>query len=292
MRFFVFLVLFSCYIKERDFRALTSSFPKTFRIGAFNVQKLSFKKFNDAFVVDNLLKILSRFDIILLQEVQDKDKISTKPFVEKLAKFSNKSFSYILSDYAGRTSYKENYLYIYRDDLFEVSDYFHYDDGPEESQEDTFEREPFIALFKSNFTLVKQFAVIGVHIRPDAVEQEISELINVYKSTINKWKETSVVLMGDFNAGPKYISKKKLDQTELRTDKKFNWLLQNEDTTVSKSHATLDRIIITGNAITQALIKDSAGTFNFDEEYKLTLEDALKISDHYPVKFEISGKQD
>ncbi|XP_065672710.1 deoxyribonuclease-1-like [Hydra vulgaris] len=289
MRFFVFLVLISCYIKERDFRVPTSNFPQTFRIGAFNVQKLAFKKFNNVFVVDYLLKILSRFDIILLHEVHDKDKISTKLFVEKLAKFSKKSFSYILSDYVGRTSYKENYLYIYRNDLFQVSDYFHYDDGSEELREDTFEREPFIALFKSNFTLVKQFAIIGVHIRPDAVKQEISELVNVYKSTINKWNETSVILMGDFNAGPNYISKKKLDQTDLRTDRKFNWLLENEDTTVSKSHATLDRIIITGNAINQALIKDSAGAFNYHEEYKLSLENALKISDHYPVKFEIRG---
>ncbi|XP_012564699.1 deoxyribonuclease gamma [Hydra vulgaris] len=98
--------------------------------------------------------------------------------------------------------------------------------------------------------------------------------------------------MGDFNAGSKYISKKKLDQTDLRTDKKFNWLLENQDTTVSMSHATLDRVIITGNAINQALIKDSAGAFNYQEEYKLSLEEALKISDHYPVKFEIRGNQD
>ena len=35
---------------------------------------------------------------------------------------------------------KEQYLYIYRSDIFNISDQYHYDDGSEERGEDTFMR--------------------------------------------------------------------------------------------------------------------------------------------------------
>ena len=37
----------------------------------------------------------------------------------------------------------------FRPDLFEIEDKYEYDDGSEELQEDTFEREPFIILVKA-----------------------------------------------------------------------------------------------------------------------------------------------
>ena len=58
-------------------------------------------------------------------------------------------------------------------------------------------------IFWSYLCLVNQFAIIGVHVRPDSAEQEISELVNVHHYTVNKWKQNSVVIMGDLNAGSK-----------------------------------------------------------------------------------------
>ena len=37
----------------------------------------------------------------------------------------------------------------FRPDLFEIEDKYEYDDGSEELQEDTFEREPFIIMVKT-----------------------------------------------------------------------------------------------------------------------------------------------
>ena len=50
-------------------------------------------------------------------------------------------------------------------------------------------------------SLVKKFAIIGAHLTPSAVEQELNELAVVHHSVIDKWGNLPVVLMGDFNAG-------------------------------------------------------------------------------------------
>lgn len=43
---------------------------------------------------------------------------------------------------------RSSLCYNRREDIFEISDSFHYDDGPEELGTDTFQREPFVVLVK------------------------------------------------------------------------------------------------------------------------------------------------
>jgi len=238
-----------------------------------------------------IFKILSRYDFVLIQEVQDSKLKEISGFVDKLSKYTQHSYTYVVSDNLGRKRYKEQYLYIYRSDLFEITDQYHYEDGSEELEEDTFEREPFILLVKALKSPVKQFAVIGAHIRPDSVEKELTEFVNVYDDLINRWKGVPVVMMGDFNAGSSYLSKRKMKTLSLRTDERFHWLIENEDTTVSKNNYTHDRIIIAGDELVQAINADSAKSYKFDEEFNLSMEEALRVSDHYPVEFILSKKK-
>ena len=66
-----------------------------------------------------------------------------------------------------------------------------------------------------------------------------------------------------------------------RTDERFTWHIGNEvDTTVGNSDCAYDRILTTGDCTTHAL---DAEVFKFDEILGLSQEEALKISDHYPV---------
>ena len=48
---------------------------------------------------------------------------------------------------------------------------------------------------------VDKIAVVGAHIQPSAVEQELGELLNVHRNVIGKWGNIPVIMMGDFNAG-------------------------------------------------------------------------------------------
>ncbi|XP_057303070.1 deoxyribonuclease-1-like [Hydractinia symbiolongicarpus] len=255
---------------------------QTVRIAAFNVQRFGAKKFNDKYAIDILHKIISRYDLILLQEVQDGNLKKIPSFINALNKISGRSYKHVVSDYLGRKTYKEQYLYIYREDIFEISDSFHYDDGPEELGTDTFQREPFVVLVKGIKTAVKQFAIIGAHLQPKFVEEELNELVNVYNTVVKKWGVDDVLIMGDFNAGGSHISKKKLATVDLKTDPKFSWLIENEDTTVGKNTYTYDRIIASGEMLLKHIPRHSAKVFRFDEEFDI--EEPLRISDHYPVE--------
>ena len=39
------------------------------------------------------------------------------------------------------------------------------------------------------------------------------------------------------------------------------------------------------------VVNDSAGVFRYDDQYNLTMELALDVSDHYPVHFILQGNQ-
>ena len=84
------------------------------RIGAFNVQRLGEKKFTDSFVVDTLLKVVSRYHILLIQEVFDEEEKHIGEFVQQLSNTSGFPYACVVSDRLGRKRYKEQYLYIYR----------------------------------------------------------------------------------------------------------------------------------------------------------------------------------
>ena len=72
---------------------------------------------------------------------------------------------------------------------------------------------------------------------------------------------------------------------KLRTDERFTWHIGNEvDTTVGNSDCAYDRILTTGDCTTHAM---DAQVYKFDDILDLSQEEALKISDHYPVFIEM-----
>ena len=60
-----------------------------------------------------LVSILSRYDICLIQEIRDVGGQSIHQLVAKLNEATGKSYTVILSERLGRTSSKEEYVYIY-----------------------------------------------------------------------------------------------------------------------------------------------------------------------------------
>ena len=50
----------------------------------------------------------------------------------------------------GTMSSKNHFQLYYRTEVFSIGDVYHYDDGSEETGDDTFMREPFVVLVKSN----------------------------------------------------------------------------------------------------------------------------------------------
>ncbi|CAI9534989.1 unnamed protein product [Staurois parvus] len=114
--------------------------------------------------------------------------------------------------------------------------------------------------------------------------EELENLYDVFLHVTSNWRCNNLVIMGDFNAGCSYLSKKKRRSLRLYSDPKFHWLIGDEvDTTVREStKCPYDRIVVYGEEL--ANLVNSAGIYNFTKELGLTEVEALKISDHYPVE--------
>ncbi|XP_073448119.1 deoxyribonuclease gamma-like isoform X1 [Aquarana catesbeiana] len=262
---------------------------KRMKIASFNARRFGLKKCKDCKVFPIITKIAARYDIIVFLEVFDAKEKAAKMLVDELNSMGEKgaSYQYVISKPLGRGDYKEQYLFIYRGDLVKVKEQYQYADM-QEGDEDSFAREPFIIRFESKKTAVKDFVLIPIHTTPKDSVQEIDELFDVYLDVSKKWDTKNIMVLGDFNADGAYVSGKKMKTIKLRSDKSFHWLIADDkDTTATiTTDFSYDRIVVHQDLL-KYIVPDSAKPFNFQKEYKLTNEEALDVSDHYPVEVEL-----
>uniref|UniRef100_A0A3B4F0Y0 Deoxyribonuclease gamma-like n=1 Tax=Pundamilia nyererei TaxID=303518 RepID=A0A3B4F0Y0_9CICH len=167
---------------------------------------------------------------------------------------------------------------------------FLYEDN-QAGDEDAFAREPFILRFDCPTTVVQDLVLIPVHTKPEDTLKELDELHDVVEDIRKKWKNDNIMILGDFNADGRYLSKKKKEKIRICSPS-YDWLIDDDvDTTASNNNDnTYDRIVVYGETMSNAIVPNSAKSFNFQQEFKLTDEEALSISDHYPVEVELKTR--
>ncbi|XP_014892109.1 deoxyribonuclease-1-like isoform X1 [Poecilia latipinna] len=268
-----------------------SAATATMKIAAFNIQRFGRNKASDPDVLKVLVQIISRYDIIVILEVVDE----SGKAVDALMKALNKEHQYEkrISTRLGRTGYKEQFLFLYRADQVTLVDWYQSDNQKTEGQDDI-NRDPYILRFSCPHTVLEDLVMIPVHITPKGAEKELDKLYDLFLHVKDMWETENVMILGDFNADGSYVTKKEMKTIRIRNDKNFHWLIGDDvDTTAStKNTNTYDRIVVYGDKMLQAVVENSAKAFNFQEEYELSDEQALSISDHYPVEVELLGKKD
>nr|XP_057940913.1 deoxyribonuclease I-like 1-like isoform X1 [Doryrhamphus excisus] len=262
------------------------------KICAFNVQSFGQSKANNKKVMGILIKILSRCDLCLIQEVRDSKGRAMQALVKDLNRFdSRNSYSYVESERLGRKSYKEQYVYVYRSNVLKVQDQYQYSGLEPGGTNDTqvFSRQPFIVRLHSATTLMKDLVLIGQHTSPKTALKEMDQLYDVFRDIYGRWKTENVMILGDLNAACSYVTIKGWRAVRLRSDPRFLWLIGDEqDTTVrEKTRCAYDRIIVHGGEMISSVVPGSAGAFNFKETFHLSEEEALAVSDHFPVEVDL-----
>uniref|UniRef100_A0A665UKV4 Deoxyribonuclease n=1 Tax=Echeneis naucrates TaxID=173247 RepID=A0A665UKV4_ECHNA len=244
------------------------------KICAFNIQSFGEAKANNKKVMGILLKVIYSMTNLFFFYVAG---VAICRF-----DYSN-SYSFVESERLGRNTYKEQYPA-----LLTQYQYHKLEEGTRET--DAFSREPFIVRFHSPTTLLKDFVLIGQHTCPKTAMKEMDELYTVFNGIYKKWKVNNVMILGDLNAGCSYVTMKGWRAVRLRSDPKFHWLIGDEqDTTVrQKTHCAYDRIIVHGREIIFSIVPGSAQPFNFKESFHLTEEEALEVSDHFPVEVDLN----
>ncbi|XP_022594929.1 deoxyribonuclease-1-like isoform X1 [Seriola dumerili] len=259
------------------------------KIASFNVRRFGLAKVSDPDVLSILVKIVSQYDIILILEVVDLSGDSVKLFLKELNRV-NTTHHYALqiSSRLGRNRYKEQFLFLYRDDVVSLVDSYQYEDN-QVNDMDAFAREPYILHFKPHNTVLKDVVLIPVHTKPSDSEKELDELYEVVLMVKDKWKTDNIMILGDFNADGAYVTHKEMKEIRIRSNKNFHWLIGDDmDTTANTSNDhTYDRIVVYGEDMLAAIVPNSAKPFNFHTEFDMTEEMALRVSDHYPVEVEL-----
>jgi endonuclease/exonuclease/phosphatase family metal-dependent hydrolase len=289
------------------------------RIGSFNLHQYGSKKSANAPLTNTIAEIISEFDLAIIQEISD---VSLKaPYVlfDALNAISKDPYTMYLSDRAGRSATKEQFIFFNREATsgIEQVETYMFDDV-----DDLFERPPFIGTFKvkkPGKSGVKLFTVMDVHLRPNAAYQELLDMRHVIEDFITKhpqyFDQTSsslqealdqnvvgatadnkpslktnhpILIVGDYNADCTYISATRQASLQAIDYVDFDWVITNEVKTNTRQTCTYDRILINGDNFIDAIVPDSNTTVNYQENYGMTLTEALAVSDHFPVKFDIN----
>lgn len=257
-----------------------SVFTSNLRIASWNLGRFGEAKARDSNAMNIILKTLLQYDVVAIQEITSQKIEPFNQLVNQLNNASSKHYQGYVGPRLGSTKYKEQYAFIFNDQVSLINTLQFNDTNNQ------FERPPTIAIFKlieNNMS----FAMINIHTKPDTTVKEIDSLVDVYDSLTNILD--NVIILGDFNAGCAYVREIDWLKIRLRTDDRFYWWIQdNVKTNVAKSqNCSYDRFVTRGDMMNSLIVSDGENApraFYFDQVYNLTEELVKKVSDHYPIE--------
>ncbi len=218
-------------------------------------------------------EIIPQYDIVAVQEVLDD--IDFVDLVDRINENQEDQFAYVMSEAIGSWRYKEHYCFAYNTaTIAYTGESFVWGD-----ENNLFAREPFAAQFQAgNF----DFVLVNIHTKPDNAKYEIPALEQVLLDVDEEFSnDNDVIVIGDFNADGDYFSER--IQTGIRDKDIYTWAIPDDfDTNVSGSDRTYDRIVFQRSS-TDEDFEGTVGVFRFDEIFNLNYENAMKVSDHFPV---------
>lgn len=249
----------------------------TVRIASFNIQVFGQKKLSDPRVTKLLAEIVRKFDVVAIQEIRSKQDIMTR-FVDQV-NAGGRHYDYVIGPRLGRSSSKEQYAFVFdtasiqidRSALYTVSD-----------PDDLLHREPLVGWFRvrgpppeSAFT----FSLINIHTDPDETDQELDALADVFRAVRDDGRgEDDVILLGDLNVDENNLGR-------LGQISNIHWAVSRVATN-TRGTKQYDNIVFSSLATTE--YTGRWGVFDMIRQFNITVEEALKVSDHQPVWAEFS----
>lgn len=247
-------------------------------IATFNIQVFGTSKLAKREVMDVLANVVRRFDVVAIQEVRSTDQTVVPQFVG-LINSQGARYDYVIGPRLGRTSSKEQYVFIFDttriavdpNTVYTVSD-----------PADYLHREPLVAHFQVRATggsMPFSFKLVNIHTDPDETDIELDALDDVFVAVQQDGSgEDDVILLGDLN-----VDEYKLGQ--LGQLPGIAWVVTGTTTNTRRNRA-YDNIVFHRAATSE--YTGRWGVLDLEAEYGLTRDQALEVSDHLPVWAEFS----
>jgi len=245
-------------------------------IASFNIQVFGESKMNDRWVMERLAEVIRRFDIVAIQEVRSTNQTLLPTLVNYVNALGGR-YDYLLGPRLGRSVSKEQYAYVYdaarvltcKDCSYTLNDDI-----------DLLHREPLIARFVARTSLTNRpwtFSLVNLHTDPDEAIAEVEAMGSILREIRNyefmAGQEDDIILLGDFNAAPAKMR-------SLQTLAGMRPLVVNQTTNVRETQL-YDNILI--EPVANAEFTGLFGVLSLRDFFGITMDDALKLSDHNPV---------
>ena len=253
----------------------------TIKICSFNIQVFGTSKLKKLHVMEILTKVVRGFDVVAIQEVRSIDETVVPKFVE-MVNADGSRYDFIIGPRLGRTNSKEQYAVLFNTVRIEVDRGSIYTvDDPE----DLLHREPMVARFRVKGSPPQQafsFNLVDIHTDPDETTTELDALADVFVAVQqNDSGEDDVILLGDLNVDEYHLGR--LGQLPGIGH------AVTGTTTNTRHNKMYDNIVF--DRRNTAEFTGYWGVVDLMDDFGLTQEAALEVSDHCPVWAEFSAQE-
>ena len=247
--------------------------PDALLVCSFNIQVFGESKLAKPEVVEVLARVVRMFDIVAIQEVRAKSDSVVPTFVQAVNADGSR-YHWVIGPRLGRTVSKEQYTFVYDTGRVEVDPS---SVGTAPNPGDKMHRPPMFARFRTRANPPESaftFWMVDIHTDPDEVPQEVDALADVFVAMQHaRPDEDDVILLGDLNAAPNQFGR-------ITQIPNIGWAVSGT-TTNTRRNKTYDNIIFSRAATAEYLGR--WGVLDLQSTFRLSLDDALKVSDHNPV---------
>jgi exonuclease III len=256
------------------------------RIASFNIEVFGDAKAKKPYVMATLGSIIQNFQIVAIQEIRTQDDYFIDNFLRTYVNQNGHVYNKVIGPRLGRSVSKEQYCFIYDTAAIEVNprSVFTVNDP-----DDLLEREPLVAMFRVRGPPPDQaftFALIDVHTSParagDAhrAEKECDALGQVYQVVRRALGgEDDIIMLGDFNVDDNHLG-------EITRIDGVRPIIRHTFTNTKQNNQE-DNIIIHQPSTTE--FTGRCGVYNFAQIFGLNMNQALEVSDHFPIWAEFNA---
>jgi deoxyribonuclease-1-like protein len=254
----------------------------TITIATYNIQVFGISKLQQPQLREILAQVVRHFDVVAIQEIRAKDDGLMPEFLRSVNADGSR-YDFVIGPRLGRTSSKEQYVFVYNTEKVEVDPS---SVATLSDPNDLIHREPMVARFRARtyppeagFT----FWLVNIHTDPDEVAQEVDVLVDVLQVMARANPgEDDIILLGDLNA----------DETKFGRLGKIpgvTWVVPRGTTTNTRGTQTYDNLLFLEQSTAE--FTGRWGVVNMQKAFNLSLDDALKVSDHLPVWAEFQATE-
>jgi len=253
---------------------------QTIRIASFNIQVFGEAKAQKKYVMGTLASIIQNFQVVAIQEIRTQDDYFIDNFLRTYVNTNGRTYNKVIGPRLGRTVSKEQYAFLYDTAAVEVNprSIFTVNDP-----DDLLHREPLVAMFRVRGPPPQQaftFVLVDIHTDPDETKSELNALGQVYQAVRRACGgEDDIIVLGDLNVDDQHLG-------DLGRLDGVRPVIRGTYTN-TRQNAQYDNIIFHAPSTTE--FTGRCGVFNFAQQFHLSVDQALQVSDHFPIWAEFNA---